>query len=74
MGHGFGVAVWSFVSPLALAVPRLRWFRFPFSLVRVRCWFWSPRVAVVSFVLNVGSRLVLVLVLCVPRGGGFVCP
>ena len=53
--------VWSFVSPLA--VPRSRWFRLPFSLVRVRRWFWSSRAAVVSFVINVGSRLVLVLVL-----------
>ena len=32
------------------------------------------RSAVVSFVLVVGSRSVLVLVLVVPRGGGFVCP
>ena len=57
------VVVRSFVSPLALDVPRSRWFRFPFSLVRVRCGFWSPRVAAASSVLYVGSRLVLVLVL-----------
>ena len=53
------VVVWSFVSPLAVPCPR--WFRLPFSLVRVRRW--SSRAAVVLFVLNVGSRLVLVLVL-----------
>ena len=57
------VAVWSFASPLALDVPRSRWFRFPFLLFRVRCWFWSSRVAVVSFVLNAGSRLVFVFTL-----------
>ena len=30
--------------------------------------------AVVSFALFAGSRSLLVLVLCVPPGGGFVCP
>ena len=64
---------------LAFPVPRSRWFRFPFLLVRVRCCFGSPRVAVVSFVLYVCSRLVLVLaprvlafvlVVC----GGFISP
>ena len=34
-------AVWSFVLPLALVAPRLRWFRLSLSLVRVRLWFWS---------------------------------
>ena len=75
------VAVWSFALPLP--VSRVRWFRVPFSLVRVRrrslvfglgrvwCWFWSfaSSTAVVSFLLNFGPRLVLVLV--VPRGVGF---
>ena len=63
--------VWSFLSPLA--VPRSRWFRLPFSLVRVRCCFWSPRAAAVSFVLNVGPRLVLVLVLRVRPGFVWSC-
>ena len=52
----FGLCVF-----LALADPPSRWFRLPFSS-------WSPRVAVVSFILNVASRLALVLVTC----GGFV--
>ena len=50
------VVVWSLVA--LLAVPRLRWFRFPASLVRHR----SFRVAVVSFVFSLG----------VGCGGGFV--
>ena len=67
------------MSPLDLAVPRSRWFRFPFLLVRIRRCFWSARVAVVSFVLYVGSRLVLVLVLRVLAFvlavcGGFIFP
>ena len=80
------VAVWSFA--LLLAVSRVRWFRLPLTLVRVRCWsfvfglgrvrwfrfiflfgasrrcwFWSfaSCAAVVSFVLNFGPRLVLVV-------------
>ena len=63
------VVVWPFASPLALAVPR--WFRLSMLLVRVRCWFWPSRLAVVSFVIVFGSHAVLVLV--VPSGGGFVC-
>ena len=71
------VAVWPFVSILALDAPSPRRFRLPHFLVRVRCWFWSSRAAAVSFVLNVGSlsgvdfhpsRLALVLV----ARGGFV--
>ena len=67
------VALRSFVSPLAVAVPRFRWFRLTFSPVRVR--YWASRAAAVSFVLHVGSRLVLVFVLrvwpwfLVVRGG-----
>ena len=71
------VVVRSFLSPLSLAVPRSRRFRLLFLMVRVRCSFWAARVPVVSYVLNVGSRLVLVLVLralvlfvC----GGFIFP
>ena len=63
--------VWSSVPPLALAVPRSRWFSLSLSLVRVRCWFWSFRVAAVSFARNVGSRLVLVCVCPVAFGVGF---
>ena len=59
MGYVLGlVAVWPFAS--ALAVPR--WFRFPFPPFRARCWSSFPHVAAVSFILIVGSRLVLVLV------------
>ena len=53
----------SFVSHLALAVPRSRRVRLPLSSVRVRRWFCLSRVAAVSIVLNVGSRLALVSVL-----------
>ena len=77
--------VWSsYVA--ALAVPRSRRFRLPLSLGRVRCGFWSFRVAVVSLVLNVSARLGLVVAVVslvliaglfwVLRGvcGGFVFP
>ena len=60
----------SFWLPLALAVPGSRQFRSPLSLVRVRCCFWSPRVADVSFVLKVVSRLALVLPLAFGLGFG----
>ena len=76
--YGLGsVAVWYFVcvvSPLVLAVPRLRRLRFPFSMVPVLCCSFPPRLMVVSFGLNVGPRLVLVGALCVLRGGGLVRP
>ena len=54
--RGLGlVAVGSCVSPWALSVPRLRWFRWSFLLTR--CWFFppSPRLVLVSLVLSVGS-------------------
>ena len=38
------LAAWS----SALVVPRSRWFRFILSLVRVRYWFWTFRLSVVS--------------------------
>ena len=50
-----------------LAVPRSRWFCFFLLLDRVWYWFWSSRVVVVLFLFNVGSRLVLGLVLRVGR-------
>ena len=55
-------AVWSFVLPLALVAPRLRWFRLSLSLVRVRRLFWSFCVCGASFLLSINSRLALVLV------------
>ena len=61
---------------VALAVSLLQWFRSAYTLVRVRRWsivFGLGR-AVVSFYF-LAWRLAsgLVLVLCVLRGGGFVC-
>merc|ERR1712112_200905 len=57
----FRVRCWSFVFGLG----RVRWFRFIFPLFGAsrRCWFWpfASCAAVVSFVLNFGPRLVLVV-------------
>ena len=57
--HGFGRSAFAVVAfaivvgsryVLVLVGPRSRWFRLPLWLGRVRCWFWSVRVVVVSFV------------------------
>ena len=57
--RGFGRSAFAVVSyafvvgsrqMLVLAGPRSRWCRLPLWSGRVRCWFWSARVAAVSFV------------------------
>ena len=59
-----GPRVWAWLR-FGLCVP----FGFPSSRrFRLPFWSWSPRVAAVSFILNVGSHLALVLV----TYGGFV--
>ena len=61
------VVVRSFVSPLASDAPRSRWFRLPFSLVRVRCWSFA-------FTLIACGGFVLFFLFLAPRVGVGLCP